>query len=397
VNLQLGASMKFAGRKALFPGWQASAKLFRTMPLRSTITFLTAVACLFAAIGVVLDGINTGSSTPFTLAYSAAMTAFISILWALSGTRYMLKLMLLTAVLQAFILPRITAVVYSRPSRVLTSQELQHDSKLHGLIVILCVTVGYIFFLAFFRIEGKRFFAAHTEIQLASAIQSQLAPTIEFTSTTFEFYGVSVPTGTVGGDLLDVVTTKDRFFAYIADVAGHGVPAGVLMSMVKSAVRMRVCSLGPSDDGMLFSLNEVLQPMTTANTYATFAYVASAGDGLLRFSLAGHLPILHFRNANRTVERCAVENFPVGLLPKVGFDSATVACQPGDILALVTDGLTEVFDRQGRELGLQHIEEALAGSAGGPLRELAGKIMNRSQTFGPITDDRTLLLMRCLA
>ncbi|MBV9032915.1 MAG: serine/threonine-protein phosphatase [Acidobacteriaceae bacterium] len=389
--------MKLLGGKTLFPGWRARAEIFRTMPLGSTALFLLAIACLFAAIGAVVDSMNAEISTPWTFAYSTLMTAFMAILWALSGTRRMLKLFALTIVLQFLVVNSITKAVYSHPPHALTVRELQNHLRLHGAVTTLCIVAAYSLFLAFFRKEGKRFFAAHTEIQLASAIQSQLVPTIQFKSTTFEFYGISVPSGTVGGDLLDVVTTKDRFFAYIADVSGHGVPAGVLMSMVKSAVRMRVCTLGPSDDGILSSLNEVLQPLTTTNTYATFAYVASAGDGLLRFSLAEHLPILHYRNVNRSVERCTVENFPIGMLPKVGFDSATVAYEPGDVFAMVTDGLTEIFDRQGRELGMQHIEEALADSPGKPLPETARVIMNRSQSFGPITDDRTLLLVRCLA
>jgi serine phosphatase RsbU (regulator of sigma subunit) len=70
--------------------------------------------------------------------------------------------------------------------------------------------------------EGNRFFAAHTEIRLASEIQGALIPPISKETANFEFYGISVPSGTVDGDLLDVVTAGDFFCAYLADVAGHG-------------------------------------------------------------------------------------------------------------------------------------------------------------------------------
>ena len=115
----------------------------------------------------------------------------MAILWALSGTRRMLKLFALTIVLQFLVVNSITKAVYSHPAHALTVVGLQSDLKLHALVIVLCVAAGYGLFIAFFRVEGKRFFAAHTEIQLASAIQNQLVPPIEFTSINFEFYGVS--------------------------------------------------------------------------------------------------------------------------------------------------------------------------------------------------------------
>jgi phosphoserine phosphatase RsbU/P len=131
-----------------------------------------------------------------------------------------------------------------------------------------------------------------------------------------------VPSGTVGGDLLDVVTAGDFFCAYLADVAGHGVPAGVLMSMVKSAVRMRIASVGSYDDELLPALNDVLQPLTSPSVYATFAYIAGGGDSRLRFSLAGHLPIFHFKFAKHHAELCRVENLPLGMFADASYQTA---------------------------------------------------------------------------
>ena len=84
--------MKFLRGKTLFPGWEARAEIFRTMPLRSLLLFLMAVACLFAAIGAMVDGMHADVSTPLTLGYMTLATGVMAILWALSGSRYMLKL-----------------------------------------------------------------------------------------------------------------------------------------------------------------------------------------------------------------------------------------------------------------------------------------------------------------
>ncbi|MBV9676432.1 MAG: hypothetical protein JO185_08860 [Acidobacteriaceae bacterium] len=112
--------MNFPQGKTLFPGWKARAEIFRTMPLRSTILLMAAVACLFAAIGAVVDSVNAEVSTPWTFAYSTLMTAFMAILWALSGTRRMLKLFALTMVLQFLVVNSITKAVYSHPPHALT-------------------------------------------------------------------------------------------------------------------------------------------------------------------------------------------------------------------------------------------------------------------------------------
>ena len=65
--------------------------------------------------------------------------------------------------------------------------------------------------------------ASMAEMELASDIHRVLAPRIETTIGSFEFYGRSLPSGQVGGDLIDVVQSTDRWIAYIADVSGHGV------------------------------------------------------------------------------------------------------------------------------------------------------------------------------
>ena len=78
------------------------------------------------------------------------------------------------------------------------------------------------------------------------------------------------------------------------------------------------------------------------------------------------------------------------------YQTGTIECRPGDMLAMITDGLTEVFDRDGKELGCEHVERTLEESAAQPLPEIASRIIRTSENFGSVTDDRTLLLVRYL-
>src|SRR5581483_4228432 len=65
------------------------------------------------------------------------------------------------------------------------------------------IIAGYVLFFIVFRWEGRRYFTAHTEIQLAADIHRSLVPPLSFRTDRFEVYGVSVPSGQVGGDLVD--------------------------------------------------------------------------------------------------------------------------------------------------------------------------------------------------
>ena len=378
----------------MFPR-NARSEFLQTMPSRSLVLLLLGVACLFGAIGSIADAMSMEHSTPLSFAFSVVIYGVNAVLWALFFTLGMRKSVIAMFLYQFLVFPRLIGWAGSTQPRILSTAQLRHEWVGHGVVALACIIAGYVLFINFFRLEGKRYFAAHTEIQLASAIQAELVPVISTKSGEFEFYGVSVPSGKVGGDLLDVVTNGNSFCACVADIAGHGVPAGVLMSMVKSAVRMRMASVGPCDDGLLPALNEVVYPLTAPNVYATFVYVSGDGGPQLKFSVAGHLPIFHYKRATGGIERCSVENLPIGMFAGVDYKTAMIECQAGDLLAMITDGLTEIFSRDGRELGSEHVEKALAQAPSEPLSEIASRMLRTAQDFGPVTDDRTLLLVRC--
>lgn len=377
--------------------WKAQSQFFKTMPRRSMALFLLGVVCLFAAVGSIFDAMYLEHSTRLGFFLMVVLSGVNAAFWAFFSTMRMWKSIIGMIFYQGLVFPRLIALVYSKQPRILNAAQLKQEWVNHGVVTLMCIIAGYVLFIVFFRLEGKRYFATHAEMQLASAIQAELVPAIATKSVDFEFYGVSLPSGQVGGDLLDVVTKGNAFCAYVADIAGHGVPAGVLMSMVKSAVRMRMASFGPCDDGLLPALNDVLYPLTAPNAYATFVYVSGSGGPHLKFSVAGHLPIFHYQHAGQFIERCSVENFPVGMFAGVEYKTSMVECKPGDLLVMLTDGLIEIFGRDGRELGSEPIEQVMAQSANEPLPEIASRMLRTAQDFGPATDDRTLLLVRCLA
>jgi sigma-B regulation protein RsbU (phosphoserine phosphatase) len=119
--------------------------------------------------------------------------------------------------------------------------------------------------------EGTRTIRLLTEIKLAEEIHGHLVPAVDRTTEQAELYGLSAPATEVGGDLLDVHHEEGRTALYLADVTGHGVPAGVTMAMVKSAIRMKLRDR-PALSNLVSGLNAVLAQTQRPGTLATFAW-----------------------------------------------------------------------------------------------------------------------------
>jgi serine phosphatase RsbU (regulator of sigma subunit) len=263
-----------------------------------------------------------------------------------------------------------------------------------GGLSFAAAMVGYVIFLLFIGTQGVRHVRLRTELELAEKVQQSLAPPLALIRAGYEIHGKSAPSSQMGGDLLDAVYDGEAMACYVGDVAGHGIQAGVFMGMVKSAARTALLRPG-SLEALLADLNRVLFDVKAGSaTYVTFACVRCRDDGKVEYSLAGNGPILHYHASSQTMSQWAMEQFPLGLFAHAVFQSCFVKVEPGDILALLTDGLPEVEDANGEQFGLERIGEVVARSASGPLADLTEKLFASVRRYGSGTDDETLLLVR---
>jgi serine phosphatase RsbU (regulator of sigma subunit) len=233
-----------------------------------------------------------------------------------------------------------------------------------------------------------------TELELAEKLQQTLAPPLALRNASFEIHGRSAPSSQMGGDLLDALDDGEALACYVADVAGHGIQAGVFMGMVKSAVRTALLRPGPLEN-LLADLNRVLIGIKgDSATYVTFACLRCHAGGKIEYSLAGSGPILHYHAQSKTTSQLAMEQFPLGLFATATFHSGLVEIEPGDILTLLTDGLPEVADANDDQFGFEHIESIVARNALGPLSNLTERLFAASRQHGAQNDDETLVLVR---
>ena len=364
--------------------------LVRELPARALAPLAIAIFAVFSVLGPVIDIFAGGQLALSAVLRDAALSGLVALGYAFGAFRRNYWLFAVTIGFQvAWIAlasrgPSLPAAVLANRARL----------TLDGVLIMIAMVVAYTSFLVFINGTATRYLRIRAEIDLAQGIHQVLVPAIDTRANGYEFFGFSHPSGEVGGDLVDVVSsvvTPGGWFGYVADVSGHGVSSGVVMGMFKSALRMRLRQRGTLAE-LLADLNTVLMPLKSGSMFVTVACVRCGGPDVLDFAVAGHLPILRVRDG--AVEELTTPQIPIAVFENYQFTDSTLEVRGGDLLALLTDGFIEVFDRNDREFGLEPVKLMLRQSGAEPLRDIASRMVAAARDHGKQLDDQTLLLIR---
>lgn len=377
--------------------WARAAKYWVTVPLSGMLLLMAGIFCILGSFGLMATLMNVRHVTISLFVATALEAGLFSALLSWFTLRAQLRAIIAVAIVHAVVITWISIVVgRSAPPLTATAADflvLERRIQIGAAVATVMIFSGYSLLTAFMRREGLRALGNVTELRLASEIHRALVPALSRNIGAFEIRGSSTPSGQMGGDLVDIIEEGDRWTAYVADVSGHGVPAGMIMAMVKSAVRTASTS-GEDMAATLANLNRVLASLSAANVFITLAYISSAGNSQVQFSLAGHLPILHFRKRLGSVEERAVSNLPLAVLPEAEFQTACIECEPGDLLVVLTDGFTEVSNSRNAELGLEPFKTTLLANCNTSLETIITRLHETASRHGKQTDDQTVLLVR---
>jgi serine phosphatase RsbU (regulator of sigma subunit) len=401
--------------------WTASTR-------RSSLLFLLGVFLIFATFAFAGDQAEMGSGPVLRLAINILVVGTFAVAYAVSG--FTLRGQFWKAFFPLFALEVLLmgALVRWFPGQPQPTQmdaagiaRLQQRLTWNSYAIEAAILLGYTCFVYVTITQGRRYFRVRAEIDLAMEIHRVLVPAIDQKIGGYEFYGRSSPSGDVGGDLIDLTLqnhfpdhspdhppghSDNHWVAYVADVSGHGVAPGVMMSMVKSAARMLLSS-GASSDRLLPRLNEVLYPLKKPEMFATFCFLASNretktssgetknGDGL-RIGLAGHPAILHLSAKTNEVTQLECQNLPLAILPSAEFVTSEVLGDPGDVFVLYTDGLPETENAAGDEYGIPRLIEELQKHGKESLPAICQAIQESVSRHGKQVDDQSLFLIRKL-
>jgi serine phosphatase RsbU (regulator of sigma subunit) len=229
----------------------------------------------------------------------------------------------------------------------------------------------------------------------ALLIQRALMPASLPTTPRFEVVGAWQPAGSLGGDCYDVFTFgPDAIGLSIADVAGKGLPAALLMSSLQAAVRA-FAHEASSPQALCASVNRLLCGQMIAGRFVTMVYLRlDAGRGTLAYANAGHNPPMLARS-NGQVEMLPSSGTVLGVFPDTEYQGAQLAVGSGDRLVLYTDGITEARDGADQEFGEERLKALLVRHRQLGAAALHAVMMQEITGFASagFQDDATLLVV----
>jgi phosphoserine phosphatase RsbU/P len=233
------------------------------------------------------------------------------------------------------------------------------------------------------------------ELNFARQVQQALFPQRFPLDSGLEFSAVCVPAAGISGDYFDVLELTDGRLAFaIADISGKGLSAAILMSNLHASLRI-LAQAGHSPSQICCQLNRHLCNFTEGYRFATLFYAEwSRSERRLTYVNAGHtVPILVSSSGPSRLELGGV---PIGLLRHSNFQPGTVTLEPGDLVTLYSDGITEAGVLEAEAFGESQLEALIVTHRNKPLDEIQGEILKavRDWSGGEPEDDMTLLLVR---
>ncbi|MDH3628158.1 MAG: SpoIIE family protein phosphatase [Acidobacteriota bacterium] len=260
--------------------------------------------------------------------------------------------------------------------------------------------------IAAIRIEHERFVELERreqvrtqDLQQAAIIQSGILPSEAPCLEGFDISGHNQASRTVGGDYYDYIPYENgRLGVTLADVAGKGMSAALVMTNLQAAVRIlaeRPCDLAE----MMTRLDQSVYKNTPTNRFVTmFFAMFDAASRELNYCNAGHNSPLLLRESGE-IETLDPQGTVLGVLPELGYQQARVTLQPGDLLAIFSDGVTEAESPDEEEYGDDRLAELLKRlrdeSSANIVQEIV-KDVDRFTNGAPPADDITVVIARCL-
>jgi serine phosphatase RsbU (regulator of sigma subunit) len=246
------------------------------------------------------------------------------------------------------------------------------------------------------RAEAERRVAQ--ELEIAKQVQARLFPHDLPAVSTLEYAGACQQARQVGGDYYDFLATgKDRLCLVIADVAGKGIGAALLMANLQANLRSQ-CAIGLDEPAKLMEgVNRLFCDSTPDNAYATF-FFSEYNDqtGRLRYANCGHLPALLMR-AGGNLERLESTATVLGRFRCWDCSIGETNLFAGDTLALYTDGVTEAGGDDGEEFGEQRLLDCLDRHRDSSSSDLVSAVIDEVRHYSPHEqqDDITLIVAKC--
>jgi len=245
--------------------------------------------------------------------------------------------------------------------------------------------------------EEKKLLDLEEDLRTARNIQQALLPKSNPVIEGIEIFGLSIPAKEVGGDYYDFIQIDDhRLGIAIADVSGKGTPAALLMANLQASLRGQAF-INPSVKDTVTKVNLTISRFMDMGKFITLFYgVLDLKNKTFTFTNAGHnFPLLLNQDGNfKTLEKGGTI---LGMLHNMGYEEETLLLNPGDLLFLYTDGITEAMNDKEEMFEEERLLDLLKANQKSSAEKLSRKIVDDVLSFQgtqPQSDDLTLVLIK---
>ncbi|MBN1532211.1 MAG: SpoIIE family protein phosphatase [Spirochaetes bacterium] len=237
------------------------------------------------------------------------------------------------------------------------------------------------------------------QLEMAKDIQEGLNPMEFYEKKGVEIKGFTRAAKGVGGDYFDYIDIDDnRVGALISDVSGKGVPASLVMVMIRTVFTSYITRKDIDCSRVVTAINDSLSADFAIDKFATlFFMIYDRKTEELSFANAGHGPLFCYRSSKKTCTVTKVDGTPIGIMEDVEYKQAKVRLNQGDIVVMYTDGITEMRNENREEYGLRRVQDLLLANSEKSANDLVEMIVNDVDTFrggARPHDDMTLLVFK---
>ncbi|HVR44622.1 MAG TPA: GAF domain-containing SpoIIE family protein phosphatase [Thermoanaerobaculia bacterium] len=238
-------------------------------------------------------------------------------------------------------------------------------------------------------------------LETASEIQMRMLPPfsrIASESLPFQIGGCIRPARMIGGDFYDFLITADRRLQFcIGDVSGKGIPAALMMAVVKTLFRA-LSRVESTPEAITAAVNRQLSRDIDPTMFASAFYGSLALDtGMLEYSNAGHNPPLLLRASGRVETIPSRPGVVLGVVKDFGYALDSILLDPGDTICLYTDGLSEARNADEELFSVERLREVLERNRGEHPDRIVAEMVAAVEGFAgaePQSDDITAMCIR---
>jgi len=285
----------------------------------------------------------------------------------------------------------VLAVIRTRQNKYISQNDYNH---LKSIADFASLTIDNL--ITYMELLEKQ--EMEREVGIAADIQTQLLPAKLPKVKNAELAAFSNPAKGVSGDYYDAIPIKrGRITLVMCDVAGKGVPASLVMVMIRTIIHL-IAGAEKNAKTIMTWVNKGIAGKISIDRFATLSFIKyDPATGHMEYANAAHHPLMIYRSETKEIESLDAEGLPIGLEKDTVYTQATTQISKGDILLLYTDGVIEAMNSSGEQYSYERLAELVKKNYHESAAELCSSIKNDIYEFvgnARQHDDTTLMLLK---